>query len=179
MNNKSSNGKSGSWHTPGLGQEGVQEDDLIKNQWIPFAGTTVFLLLTVLLVIFVGNKVVRGTEPIAIPSLAPTTLAPSPTVMVIASDTPSPTVVVATPSPITVRVLPNSANVRAAPSTTAKVLGQLKKGTVVSPLVRSEDGRWLLIVGLEQGITGWVASELFETVSGDLKILPTIVPMPP
>ena len=47
------------------------------------------------------------------------------------------------------------------------------------PLARSDDGRWFLVMSYENGTTGWVASELFETISGDTNALPTIAPLTP
>lgn len=166
-------------------QFALQEEDLVKNQWIPFAITAVFLLLMAVVVSFVGNLVTRTPDPTLTSPILPTISAAStnavPTIVILptATSLPLPTVEVPNQVPISLRVLPVSANVRAAPSTSARIIGQLKKDSMVTPVARSEDGRWFLVISFESGVTGWVANELFETISGDPKILPTVAPFSP
>lgn len=158
----------------------AQADDLTKNQWIPFASTALFFLLTAIIVSVVGGLAIRLAEPTLVPTGIPTLyVPPSPTITATVPGTLSPTVAISTPTPIMLRVLPSVANVRAASSPTAKIIGQIKKDTLATPLVRSVDGRWLLVVSSDNGMTGWVANELFEIISGDPKILPTVAPVSP
>lgn len=162
---------------PGL--TGSERADLAKNQWIPLAATAAFLLLTAVCFSVAGGFAVRLAEPTSTPIIVATTSAqPSPappTVTVMPSQTLAPP----SPEPALLRVLPGVANVRVAPSTTARIIGQIKKGSLAKPIARSEDERWILVVSLDAGTTGWVAGELFETISGDPKLLPTVVPVPP
>jgi hypothetical protein len=161
-------------------QFGLQEDDLVKNQWIPFATTAVFLLLMAVFVSFVGSVSTRVPDPTLISPITPTINA-SPNIVILSTATnlPIPTIEASTRVPISLRVLASAANVRAAPSTSAKVIGQLKKDSLATPLARSDDGRWFLVISPESGMTGWVANELFETISGDPKTLPTVAPFSP
>lgn len=156
---------------------GLQEDDLVKNQWIPFASTAVFLLLVVVFVSFVGSVATRVPDPTITSTITPTINA-SPYIVILptATNLPISTIEAPTRVPITLRVLPITANVRAAPSTSAKIIGQLKKDSLATPMARSDDGRWFLVISTESGMTGWVANELFETISGDPKTLPTVAP---
>ena len=162
---------------PGL--IGSEEVDLAKNQWIPLASTAVFLLLTAVCVSVGGGLAVRFTEPRSTPiATAAIFVQPSP-VPLTATVLPSPTLAPTIPVSVLLRVLPSTVNLRAAPNTTARIIGQIKKGSLVRPVARSEDGRWLLVTNPEGGITGWVSGEFFETISGDPKTLPTVEPMPP
>jgi hypothetical protein len=162
---------------PGLIEsEGV---DLAKNRWIPLASTAVFLLLTAVCVSVGGSFAVRYTEPTLTPLVASATFAQPSPALPTATVMPSPTIAPSIPVPVLLRVLPGAANVRAAPNITARIIGQINKGSLVRPVARSEDGRWLLVISTEGEITGWVASELLETVGGDPKTLPTVVPITP
>ena len=157
------------------------KDDLYKNQWIPLAIIAAFLLITAVCVSMMGGVALSFAEPTKTPSIIseapPLTIVESPTATMTAIPTPTPTAPVLVP--VVLRVLPSSANVRSAPSITARWIGQIKRGSLASPLVQSVDGRWFLVISQENAITGWVASELFETVSGDPKTLPTVAPTAP
>lgn len=158
------------------------KDDLYKNQWIPFAIITAFLLIMAACVYLIGGVALGFAEPTKTPSITsevtPSSTPTSSTDTTTDSTSDNPTAITTPTAPVLVpvvlRVLPNSANMRSAPSMTARVIGQIKRGTLASPLVQSTEGRWFLVISQENGFTGWVASELFETVSGDPKTLPTV-----
>ena len=155
------------------------EDDLAKNQWIVFALVAICLLLIAAGVSLFGELALRLAEPTATPSLASELLPyrgpSSPTATVMPS--PSPTIPTPTLEPLVLKVLPSTANLRSAPSLNAKVVGSIKKASMVTPLAQSVDGRWFLIVSPENGVTGWVANELFERISGDFTQLPISGPV--
>ena len=116
------------WEPTMANQIGDQENDLVKNQWIPFASTAVVLLLMTVLVSFVGSLAIRFAEPSLVPPLTPTVGAsPSALILPTVTQQPSPTIETPIRTPITLRVLPNIANVRATPSTGARIIGQIKK----------------------------------------------------
>lgn len=155
------------------------KEDLYKNQWIPLAIIAVFLLIAAVGVSTMGGLALKFAEPTKAPGIitdpmpSPNTESPTPTL------TPTPTATATALAPVMLRVLPSSANMRSAPSLTARVIGQVKKGSLANPLIVSTDGRWFLVIIQENGSTGWVANELFETVSGDVKTLPTVAPTSP
>lgn len=167
------------------GQDLGPLDDLTKNQWIPFASTAVVFLLMAIFVYVAGDLAIRSVvhDPLLSIDPIPTEL-PSSTIPLTPTEPPRPAIVVVTPTPVTptpvtLRVLPITANVRATPSLTGKIIGQVKKDTIATPLARSNDDRWFLVISLENGVTGWVASELFEAIGGDPKTLPTVAPGSP
>lgn len=131
-----------------------------------------------LLVVAVGGLI--GCESVPTPSPTPlATVTPSPTRTRTprATRTPRPT---ATPSPVPA-VVTDTLRVREQPSTTARVLGRLKKDTVVILLARQSDNQWYQIeYPPGSGQFGWIFAEVVQP-QGDVTQLPVgfHAPAPP
>ncbi len=107
--------------------------------------------------------------------------------MALATNTPVPTVVrlptqpqpPVAPAPVIAKVIEASVNVRATPSTSAKIIGKLKKDNTISLTARNVDGKWYQAT--IQGLTtpGWVFAETLQIASGDPATLPLAGPGAP
>jgi hypothetical protein len=162
-----------------FGQPGPEPNDLARHQWIPLACTALFLFLMAVCVTIAGTVASHYAAPVEEQAVPTVTLEPAVIIQPTSTLAPSPTPPPTMPAPTLLRVLPSSVNLRAGPSTSTKVIGQVKKGVQVRPVALSDDGKWVLVTNTESGATGWISGEFLETLSGDLKTLPTVAPIPP
>ncbi|MBI4671438.1 MAG: SH3 domain-containing protein [Chloroflexi bacterium] len=153
-----------------------------ERAWLPFAfGALVLLLCAVIL--FFG---VRGlpqfsggtadTQPTEEPTEVVEDVLPTPTVELVSTRAPKPTVapteVPPTPEPQPVTAVATDVlNIRQGPARTTPSLGKLQKGQSVTVVGRNGDASWLQIQIPDKTDLGWVSAE-FVTVNGDVNSLP-------
>ncbi len=150
-----------------------------NREWVPLAiGAVVLLFCAVLL--FVGGR-------FALSALGPTPTPTRASVLALATNTPVPTVVrlptqplpPASPAPVLAKVVEASVNVRASPSTSAKIIGKLKKDNTISLVARSVDGQWYQATVPNVTATSWVFAATLEVTTGDAATLPLAGPGAP
>lgn len=157
-----------------------EDVDLARDHWIPLASTAVFLLLSAVCVSLAGGFAVRFVEPTPTSITATVMVSPTSPVLPTATEMVIPTPTTSTtPVPVLLKVLPSTVNLRAAPSTTARIMGQIKKDIQVRAIARSEDGKWFLVINPGNEATLWVSGPLLETMSGDPMTLPMVATTSP
>ncbi len=124
----------------------------------------VALLLTVMMAACTAQPTATPTLPPPSPTSTPV---PPTATSVPPTSTPSPTQVPPTPTPTAVPItgtVKATLNVRETASLTAKVLGILKKGDIVTLIARSQDKKWLeIFYPLDATSNGWVIASLVQT----------------
>jgi hypothetical protein len=136
------------------------------------------------MLLFIGGRFAFGGGLAGLFSAATPT---RPTVVALATNTPVPTVVrlptqpppPASPAPVIAKVIEASVNVRATPSTSAKIIGKLKKDNTISLTGRSVDGKWYQATIQSLTTPGWVFGETLQIASGDANTLPLAGPGAP